>query len=456
MDRLRDGVISHVQFGAILWALFSAAHILCADDVVVSQDTTSAQLPPLLAERAFTSVSPINQRTPRSGDIATRSQVTGDWGGSRDTLAVNGVTFFGDITQYYQGVAAGGLAQQFAYGVRGDYLIDVDSQKMGLWDGGHLDLRAESRFGQDTNRIDGAVSPSDFAMALPLGATGVTALTGVQYTQGVSERLSVFAGKLNLLDGTPQSYARGPRLNSFFNTGMQNNLSRIFLVPSVLGTGFTIRDEVEPVFNFYLLDTHFSPATSGFSTLFTNGVTAYGEYRLRTNWADLPGHSTIGFLYSNALRTPRDPNAFIQLPGFIPGTPLPQKDTAWTVSYRFDQVIYTNSSDPTRNWTINGDYGITDGNPNPIQWFANVSLVGNSPIQGRASDTIGVGYYHIGMSHLAVLNALGFSAENGWEAYYNATVTPWFHVTPDLQVLDPARNQNPTAILVGVRARMSF
>ena len=35
-------------------------------------------------------------------------------------------------------------------------------------------------------------------------------------------------------------------------------------------------------------------------------------------------------------------------------------------------------------------------------------------------------------------------------------VTPWFHVTPDLQVLDPARQNVATALLLGVRARLSF
>jgi len=30
---------------------------------------------------------------------------------------------------------------------------------------------------------------------------------------------------------------------------MQSNLCRSYLIPSTLGAGFTVRDEVEPVFN---------------------------------------------------------------------------------------------------------------------------------------------------------------------------------------------------------------
>jgi porin len=366
------------------------------------------------------------------------------------------LTFFCDITQYYQGVATGGLEQQFKYGGRGDYLIDLDSQKMGLWEGGRLDLRGETRLGQDCNSIDGSVAPSNFAMALPLVSQDVTALTGVQYTQDVSENVSVFFGKLNLLDGTPASYARGMRLNYFWNAAMQSNLSRAYLIPSTLGAGFTVRDQVEPVINFYLLDTHYTPTTSGFSTLFSNGVVAYGEYRLRTNWFDLPGHSAVALLYSSATRTALDSNPYALLEAILSGQPLPTKDSSWTVIYRFDQVLYADPENPKRTWTLNSDLGLTDGNPNPIQWFANVSLAGSSPIHGREHDTIGIAYYHLGVSHLPILTIHGIGDENGVELFYNAAITPWFHLTPDVQILDPAQRNNPTAVLVGIRGRLSF
>ena len=72
------------------------------------------------------------------------------------------------------------------------------------------------------------------------------------------------------------------------------------------------------------------------------------------------------------------------------------------------------------------------------------------------NDTVGVGYYHLGISNLPILAIHGFGSENGVELFYNAAVTPWFHVTPDLQVLSPAQTNTPTALLVGIRARLSF
>ncbi len=391
-----------------------------------------------------------------SGDLRSRSQVSGDWLGLRDHLASHGMTFLGDITQYYQGVTTGGTARQFRYGGRGDYLLDFDSDMLGLWRGGHLDLRGETRLGQDCNRIDGSVAPSNFGMALPVPNQDVTALTGVQYTQDLGENLSVFFGKLNLLDGTPAAYALGRRLDYFWNAAMQNNLTRIFLLPSSLGAGLVVRDEGEPVFKYFLLDTHYLPTTSGFEEFFTNGVVMYGEYQLRTNWFGRPGHSAFGLLYSNAKRGDNLQNPFVSLPTLAPGTPLARKSNAWTATYRCDQILHADADDPKRNWTFNGDLGLTDGNPNPIHWFANATLVRTGPLSRRKHDTLGIGYYHLGISNLPLLNALGFDGENGVELYYNAAVKPWFHVTPDLQIIDPANTNNSTAILVGVRGRISF
>jgi porin len=390
------------------------------------------------------------------GSLATRSQWTGDWGGGRSQFAEQGVTFFGDLTQYFQGVTAGGLSRRFEYGGRGDFLVDFNSNKLGLWEGSHFDLRGETRQGNDCNAIDGAVSPSNFAMALPFPNQDVTALTGVQFTQDVSDNVSVFFGKLNLLDGTPTTYMRGLRLNQFWNAAMQSNLSRTYLIPSTLGAGITIRDEGEPIFNFYLLDTRYTPTTSGLSSLFTNGVVAYGEYRSRTNWFDLPGHSAVGFLFSSATRTAIDSDPYLLLSSILAGTPVPSEHAAWSVTYRFDQVVYSNAVDPRRNWTMNSDIGLTDGNPNPIRWFANLTLVGGSPVSRRENDTIGIGYYHLGVANVPVLTLHGVGAEDGFELFYNVAVTPWFHVTPDLQVIDPAQQKTPTALLFGIRARLSF
>ncbi len=39
---------------------------------------------------------------------------------------------------------------------------------------------------------------------------------------------------------------------------------------------------------------------------------------------------------------------------------------------------------------------------------------------------------------------------------YNAALRPWFHLTPDLQILDPANHYTEPAILFGIRAGLSY
>jgi len=83
--------------------------------------------------------------TPYSGDIWTRSTLTGDWGGLRNQLAEKGVTFDLSITQVGQGVVRGGKNGAWQYGGRGDIVMNVDSGKLGLWPGGFLeDVRARA------------------------------------------------------------------------------------------------------------------------------------------------------------------------------------------------------------------------------------------------------------------------------------------------------------------------
>ena len=42
------------------------------------------------------------------------------------------------------------------------------------------------------------------------------------------------------------------------------------------------------------------------------------------------------------------------------------------------------------------------------------------------------------------------------ELYYNATITPWFHLTADLQFVQPAVSDNDTAVVLGLRGKIDI
>ena len=76
------------------------------------------------------------------------------------------------------------------------------------------------------------------------------------------------------------------------------------------------------------------------------------------------------------------------------------------------------------------------------------------------SDTLGVGYFYSDLSgdfkSLLAAAALDVGDLQGVELYYNAEFTPWFHVTADLQVIEPAERTSDTALVLGLRAKIDL
>ena len=44
----------------------------------------------------------------------------------------------------------------------------------------------------------------------------------------------------------------------------------------------------------------------------------------------------------------------------------------------------------------------------------------------------------------------------GFEIYYNFEITPWFHVTPDIQIVQSQREEDDIAVILGVRGVIDF
>ena len=88
-----------------------------------------------------------------------------------------------------------------------------------------------------------------------------------------------------------------------------------------------------------------------------------------------------------------------------------------------------------------------------------VGFSGASPLCSRPRDSFGVGYYYTRISQDLkdfAPTLLPLRDDRGFEFYYNAAVTPWFTISPDLQVVTPARINLDSAVVVGVRAKIDF
>ena len=130
-----------------------------------------------------------------AGDLWSRSRLTGDWGGVRDTLTKRGVTLDVDVLGTPQGVVSGGRDTGWDIWGASEYTLHVDTQKLGLWPGGFLKFQADTSFGSNILKDTGAFVPVNTAALLPGVNDRTTALMNATLTQFLSPQFAVFAGK---------------------------------------------------------------------------------------------------------------------------------------------------------------------------------------------------------------------------------------------------------------------
>jgi porin len=393
------------------------------------------------------------------GKLAERTTLLGEVGGLRPELGEHGVRVDANSTLFYQGVARGGNNEAFQFGGRNDYYVSMDGHKLGLWQGFLIDLHGETRYGEDLLGQTGALSPSNTALLFPVPGESISALTGVKFTQIVNEHLAIFAGKINVVDGYLNPFAAGKGQTQFMNTAFVLPPILARTVPySSLGAGFAVMQEAYPVFSLMVIDPVNNPTTSGFEQFFENGVSLFGELSLPVKLAGRPGHQNLLFSWSNRSVTALDDAAFIETPDG-PAVLLAEVDHSWSLVYSFDQYLIVDPCDSQHGWGVFGQAAISDGNPNPVRCSLTAGIGGSSPLRSRPQDTFGLGYYFFQTSTdlkntLAPVLPLG--NEHGVELYYNIAVTKWFHVTPDIQWIEPTNQASEAAVVIGVRTKVDF
>jgi porin len=392
------------------------------------------------------------------GCCCERTKLTGDWCGRRTCWAENGLTADLDHTYFYFGIASGGLEQHSKFGGHGDYLFNFDFGKLDVHPGLFLKVRAEHRFGETISRDTGALLPATISPDLPIPFSEDLYVTNFLFTQALSESFAVFAGKMDVLDGDANAFAHGRGKTQFSNLAFVGNpiALRAVNLYSTLGAGFVVMRDLQPLFTFSVLNASDTTQTIGFEDLFEKGATLLGELRLPTNFFGLPGHQLFG-----AVWTSRDIVSVGQDPWVIlPNVPLARQSGAWSAYWNFDQYLATYSDNPTLGWGVFGRWGVGDERSNPLAWFLSFGIGGNSPILGRETDTFGIGYYYgassddIGPFVERLFGPIGDG--QGVELFYNYQVTPWFHLTPDLQVIDPARSNVDNSLVLGLRGKVDF
>jgi porin len=173
------------------------------------------------------------------------------WSGStlfedcRSNLQQSGITFAGKVTHFGFGVDGGinvpvqspfGQGDTFEYTGRGEYDFLVDLEKFGGLPHGKLLIGVQHWWGEYANisTSTGTFSPPVFPAALPTTPDnpGVPYVTDFLFTQPLSEKLVVFAGKKNVIGGADQDvFAGGDGTDQFINQALIANPAFLMALP---------------------------------------------------------------------------------------------------------------------------------------------------------------------------------------------------------------------------------
>jgi porin len=153
-------------------------------------------------------------------------------------------------------------------------------------------------------------------------------------------------------------------------------------------------------------------------------------------------------------------NGWIRFPQIVSTVPIPPENQgAWSAAYVGEQRLWEDPCDEQRYTKLWGYVGLSDETVNPFTWTATVTMEGFGYCDRRPDDRMGIGYFYSGLSddfRNLVSPVEPISDLHGGEVYYNAAVTPWFHLTVDLQAVRPGFRTNDTAVVLGLRGKLDF
>jgi porin len=329
-----------------------------------------------------------------------------------------------------------------------------DTQKMGLWPGGFLLVRAQGQYGDSVNARSAALMSPNIQSLMPEPGLDDVTLPVVMFTQFLSEKLALAVGKLDTTQGDSNEFAQFGGDARFLNLAFGFNPVIASTAPySPLGAALIILPTKDLMINLTVMDTEGVATRSGFDTMFKGNTTYFAEAVLKTHFFGLPGGHVLGGTYAHGAFTELQQDIMSFVPGS--GVSINQSNDSWSAYYNFHQYVWARAEDPTRGWGFFGRAGFADESTNPIAQFYSIGLGGKGVAASRPLDRFGVGYYYMKTSD-DLPKFLHLGDEQGGEAFYNFAVTPAFTVTADVQVIQSARQDVDTAVVLGVRAMMRF
>ena len=395
-------------------------------------------------------------------------QMTGDWGGDRERVKNEGFEMDFKLTQFYQGVAAGGIRTGSEYNGVFETDFKLDFGKMSpSWKFWSAEIQSQTRFGGPPVSGAGTISTVNTAAIVPGSSGTVVSVTSVFFTRLIPKNLArgdLFAvsfGRFNLVDLLDEDFFGGSGKERFFNIAQIGPLTVLRQVPLISnGASFAYIKGGEPRFTFAVLDPNDHSTDPGIKNLFADGVTFSPGFIFPTKYFGKTAKHSFGGAITTKKYTPFDAIKQIVIPG-PPINPVTPKRGSWSVNYVFRQYIVERGS--RDGWGFFTQASFADKGTSPITRFVDLGLGGNGLFKSRSTDEFGISYAYTDFSkvlkdNIDLLTQGGKAprAEHQVEMFYNLHLTPWLRLTGDLQIIRPTRNVASTAIIPGIRLEMIF
>lgn len=378
------------------WLELAAIHALASDE---GPGSDSSAAPPAGVSEAKSEEMPwLVPHLDYSGDYWTRPALTGDWGGLRQKLMDKGLRLDLSVTQTLQRNLAGGRDYRCAYTGGIDFGLQLDTGKAGLWPGGLLKVRGESRYGHEGNPDTGALLPVNTDALFPVPGQDTCALSEFNFTQFLAPWVGVTAGKYSPREANVFAH---DETGQFMNTAFVINPVAGTTVPlGFLGAGVLLRPTDWFNVMTLVLDSEGMTDTCGFDTAFERGVSVFQVAELSVKPLGLPGHQRAGWSWSDRVKVQFQQNPRAVLSAILTGdtTGLRRKGRDCSFIYDFDQYLYLVPESKDRGIGVFGRFGVGDRDVNPIEAFYSIGIGGKGLIPMRENDTFGVGYYYTALS----------------------------------------------------------
>jgi porin len=320
-------------------------------------------------------------------------------------------------------------------------------------------LHGETAFGEDVILDAAGLAPANASMLMPKFGAQETALTGLQFDQAINENWSVTFGKFNLLDFFNVLYPQtGRGVDGFMNASVFMPLAASRTLPlSMIGGGILKKQEGQIQSGVLVYDNRNVATISGLDNMFENGANIAGFYRVFTDFGELPGSHLLLGSWSSGDFTTLDPLGWAIIPdvGIVAG----EESGSWSLVYVAEQRLWADRCNDNRYIQFTTAWGLADELTNPFHWTGNAFVQGHGLLPGREKDPLGIGWFYSGLSSNfknLLQPVLPLEDLTGAEVYYNAEITRWFHLTFDLQLVNPAEVANDTAVIFGLRAKIDI